>query len=302
MRRILVVGVLCIVLASGIASAAGSPATATQVKALVAASTKINKLTPALAAELTDESALETRLVYPSVGLACLTACTFGNLNSKQTIVIFGDSHALMWLPAVLTAEPAYKIDLFWNPTCPLVAIPGIAFSDGAPTAGCAPFRTSTIAAIKTIDPKLVILGERTYLAFTRPGDSPISNARWARALEATIRMIKTKTTSVALVQDVIAFDGNPLTCVAAYQSAIQKNCTVANPNQNALGHQPAEKTAAAATGVKFVVTIPWFCTAKKCSPAVGNNLVHYDQGHVSVPYAKYLSGVFGAAIKPLLK
>jgi hypothetical protein len=30
--------------------------------------------------------------------------------------------------------------------------------------------------------------------------------------------------------------------------------------------------------------------------------LVHYDQGHVSVPYAKYLSGVFGAAIKPLLK
>ena len=57
MRRILVVGVLCIVLASGIASAAGSPATATQVKALVAASTKINKLTPALAAELTDESA-----------------------------------------------------------------------------------------------------------------------------------------------------------------------------------------------------------------------------------------------------
>jgi hypothetical protein len=300
MRRLIAAGVLCSILASGIAFAAGSPGTAAQVKALVAASTKINKLTPALSAELANASSLSTRSVYPSVGSACLTACAFGNLASSKTIVIFGDSHALMWLPTVITAEPAYKIDLFWDQTCALAAIPGLYFKDGVQNANCAPFRSGAIAAIKTIDPKLVILGERTYQAYTT-GGVPVSDATWAKALEATILKIKSKTTHVALMQDVIAFDLHPIDCLAAYPSNIQKHCTVLNPNPKTPAHQPAEKTAATVTGIKLVITIPWFCTTR-CSPVVGTYIVHSDQGHISVPYAKYLAGVLATAIAPLLK
>jgi len=300
--RSLALGLAAVALASGVAIASTTTGTASQIRALVAASTKIQKLTPALITELSQISTLETRLAYPGVGMECLTACAFGDLSSKRTIVLYGDSHAMMWLPAVLAAEPKYRVDLFWDPTCPLVAIPGLAFADGTPPSNCAAFRASSVAAIRSIDPKLVLLGERTYQVVTMPGSKPISNATWAKALKTTIRQVKTRTTGVAVVQDIVAFNWNVLLCVAAYPSAIQKRCSSANPNSKAPGHQAAEKTAAVATGAKFVVTIPWFCTSTRCSPVVGSNFVHYDQGHVSVPYARYLAGVFGAAIAPLLR
>jgi hypothetical protein len=116
-------------------------------------------------------------------------------------------------------------------------------------------------------------------------------------SLEATIRSIKSVHTKVALMEDPIAFTSNPLQCVVAYQSAIQRRCSVKNPNVRAPSHQAAERTAAKATGITFVSTIPWFCT-KTCSPVVGSYLVHYDQGHVAVPYAKYLATVFTQALK----
>lgn len=300
--------VLCIGTMSwlGVAAASPSPAPGTpaQVKALVAASGKITMVSPAVAQELSAELTLWTRFAYPSVGLGCLppTPCVFGDASSKSTIVLFGDSHALMWLPDAIAAATARKmrVDLFWAPTCPLVAIPGMSFSDTPVASNCSSYRTSTIARIKQISPLLVILGERTFHAITTPGNVPISSQRWTTSLEVTINMIKTRHTKVALIEDPVAFTHNPDQCVAANQTAIQAHCAVKNPNPHALGHQAAERGAAHATGITFVTTIPWFCT-RSCSPVIGTYLVHFDQEHVSVPYAKYLSTVFTQALKGAL-
>jgi hypothetical protein len=296
--------VLSVGTVAGLGVAAASPppppGTPPQVRALVAASSRINAVSPAVAAELSNELSLKTQVAYPSVGQSCLppTPCVFGAASSRSTIVLFGDSHALMWLPDVIAAaSKRYRVDLFWAPTCPLVAIPNMAFADSPIASNCSSYRTSAIALIKKIAPRLVILGERTYQAFTMPGDVPISNAQWITSLEATIRSIRTARTKVALVEDPIAFTHNPLQCVASYQTAIQRRCSVKNPNVKTPSHQAAERVAARATGITFVMTVPWFCTTT-CSPVVGNNLVHYDQGHVAVPYARYLATVFTQALK----
>jgi hypothetical protein len=204
-----------------------------------------------------------------------------------------------MWLPDAIAAATArkMKVDLFWAPTCPLVAILGMSFTDTPIASNCSSYRTSAIARIKQISPTLVILGERTDHAITTPGNVTISSKRWTTALEVTINLIKTRHTKVALLEDPVEFTHNPVQCVAAYQTAIQAHCAVKNPNPRALGHQTAERAAALATGITFVTTIPWFCT-KTCSPVVGNYLVHYDQEHLAVPFAKYLSTVFAQALK----
>lgn len=276
------------------------PGTSVQVHRLVAASTGIKKASPGILSQLSQLSVLETRLAYPAAGVSCLTGCTFGDPTSKREIVLFGDSHVLMWLPAVqyVALKKGYKVVLFWAPACAIVQLPGLTYEDNTTDLNCASYFTNAIAAIKKLSPALVILGERTYGIVSEPSDKPYTSTQWTTALEKTIKELASKTTKVAMLEDIVAFDTDPLECIAAYPTSIQTKCSVPNPNPKEPGQQAAEKAAAKATHSLFVKTIPWLCSSR-CSPIIGTYLSHYDQGHLAVPYAQWLAGVFQSAITP---
>ena len=306
MRAVVSLAVAIGVAVAGAAGAAGSPpaGTAAEVHALVVASARITRVAPGVAAQLADPAALTTRFAFPAAGLGCYppTPCAFGDRSSARLIVLFGDSHALMWLPALdrLATARSLRVDVFWAPTCPLVVLAGLAYLDGGPRANCPAYRRAAIAAIRRLSPMLVVLAERTYQVVREPGAVPFTKSAWAAALEATIRAVGSPSTKVALLEDVEAFRANPLQCLAAYPSDVQAHCSHANPSPEMPGEQAAEQLAAARTATLFVQTVPWFCD-RRCSPIVGDYVVHYDQGHVAVPYAEYLSGVLDHALKPLL-
>jgi hypothetical protein len=139
-----------------------------------------------------------------------------------------------------------------------------------------------------------VIAGDRTT-------ELPaISLASWQSAATALLEALKSSGAKVALIGDVQAFNLEPISCLAEHVTGVQ-DCSSANPDTAKPGHNSAEQAAAAAAGVTYVNPQPWLCTTSRCSPVVGSFFGYWDDTHVSIQYAKYLTNDLGAALKSTL-
>jgi hypothetical protein len=278
------------------ASASIAPGTASQVQALVTASSSISALasdvTPSLATASADRSAKH----FPVVANACATAtqCVFGDkAPGAPTIVLYGDSHAQMWLPAVVAAAQVehLKVVLIWHPGCPEVSV-----VSSWPV--CKSFRIAAIKTIAAMKPVLVLLSNKTTNV-VGPTGSRFSDAIWQAAQSQTIAAVSSPSTKVAVVGDIGLFNAPVPPCLAAYSNNVQK-CSVSFPNARFTQHYVAEKAAAVASKAGYVNTLPWLCR-KTCSPVIGKMIVYYDADHVTSTYAMYLSGLWDKTLRSLL-
>lgn len=280
------------------------PGTAAEVTKLVAASSSIQRLPRNLVPPLSQVSSDSPGTYYGVAGRHCdgVTKCVFANTKAKRTIVLFGDSHAQMWLPALVpVAQSAgYRLSLVWMSGCPAATVSVWDPTTHSVYAACNSWRSAMIAQIHKLGPTLVLLGSRTS-DMPGPGNKPTTDAAWKTGLERTIHQLKTPTTRVAVIGDISVFSPIPIPqCLSAYPKAIQQ-CSVKNPNGKTRQHFAAEMAAASAEGVTYVNTQKWLCTTT-CSPVIGTMAAYFDTFHVSSTYAEYLSGVWATALKTLLK
>ena len=286
------------------APALPTPGTAAQVQALVAASANVNSLPSNLYPNLSLVSTDSSGLYYPLSDKECdgTTSCVFANTTSKKTIVLFGDSHAQMWLPALvpIAQQLGYKIVLVWRPGCPAASVTVWTGTTLGPDTACNSWRSNSLSQIHALAPSLVLLAGRTT-GILDGNAKPTTDLAWTNGLETTITALAGPHTSVAVIGDIVTFNKPLPECLAAFPTSVQK-CSAGNPNKQVTNHYQAERTAAKAAGAKFIETNPWLCAPKVCSPVVGRFAAYFNAGHVSATYAEYLSTVFGAAVQKILK
>lgn len=276
---------------------------ASAIAALVAASAQIERVPSNMVPSLYDVVNDDTSSYYPATRTGCsgVTQCAYGRTSSKKVVVLFGDSHAYMWLPAIVPYArlEGLRLVLIWKASCPATDVTVWNGESGAPNAACNAFRAKSIAQIKQLRPALVLLASRTT-EVEGPTGRPISSATWQHGLEHTIDAIRTAATKVAVIGDVTEFSTSLPDCLAAYPTKVQE-CSTPDPNPQVPDHFAAEKAAAKATHVTYVNPHPWLCTAT-CSPIVGTYAAYYNNNHVTATYAAFLSGVFTTALRQLLK
>jgi hypothetical protein len=272
-----------------------TPGTAADVAALVAASTSITSLPSDLVPALAKAPADTASTYYRKTGPGCplVTSCVYGDESSSSLVVLFGDSHAQMWLPALapVANQDGFKLALVWHPGCPFAALT-VAWGV------CTKYRTTAVASIAAAHAHLVLLANKTTNV-VGPGGRIFTNAQWQAGVVTTIDALASPTTTVAVVGDITQLNSSGPQCLASYPTNVQK-CSVFDPNPKYTQHFSAEEAAATATGAGYVATQPWLCT-KRCAAVIGNMVAYSDQGHVTDTYAEYLSAVWAAALQPLL-
>lgn len=287
----------------GEASSATKPGTPAQVAHLVAVSHSITKVSQVVAAQLTDPK-LRPENLYPVVAHGCDTTgqCVFGKRTSKHVVVLFGDSHALMWLPALDWAmrQDRERLVLLWAPACPAADLTGFVYRGEIipPNSKCTAWRARAVRAIVKLRPKAVLIGERTAGVAHSDGSS-FTTAQWSTALQVTIHRLQSKATKMAVLEDIVFMDSLVPQCLAAYPTAVQ-TCSSPNPNLPRDGQEVAERAAAKATGATFIATRHWLCTTR-CSPIVGDMVTYYNWSHVSAPYSAFLAEVMRTAVAKVL-
>jgi hypothetical protein len=284
----------------GAGTALPKPGTPSQVSALVSASDRIRTLPAHLVPGLLLSD--DPPGYYPATAKGCTgaTQCVYGDTASKRVMVLFGDSHALMWLPAIapVASEDRVKLVVEWMPGCPAATVSVWNTSTRSIDSACNTFRTGAIASITSLDPFLVLIADRTTDVWGQ-GGTTISNATWKDGEEATISALQSPTTQVAVIGDITIFNFNVVGCMASFEKHLQR-CAVPNPNPKVQDHFAAEQGAASAEGVSYLDPQPWLCTST-CSPVIGNMAVYFDDAHVTSTYAEYLTKVWAAALEPLI-
>jgi hypothetical protein len=243
-----------------------------------------------------------------------LSRCVFGDKSGSHTMVLWGDSHAFMWFPAVNAVAKAahWRLIAAMEFGCPVADVSVWNTLTHTAYGACDVFRSKMIASIRKMRPALVLMTEQftAYAASGHGTNNTITTAQWQAALEKTIRLLHVNKVHRVVLGSTISTGGaSPVQCLAAHPSAVQ-TCTVLD-TAGQQAQRAAEVAAAKATSVPYVDVVPWLCassvTPSACSPVIsdatsGPMIVYYAAGHLTATYDLFLTGVLASALKPSMR
>ena len=280
-----------------------TPGTESQVAALVAASSSIERLPIELVPPLAQAATDTPGTYYAAAGRHCngVTQCVFGAVRSKRSIVLFGDSHAQMWLPALAPAAQSlgYRLSLVWTSGCPAATVSVWDAETHSVNQACSSWRTRMVAKIHRLGPALVLLASRTS-DIPGPRNHPTTNAAWTAGLERTITELESATTTVAVIGDITVFSPNPLPAVPRGQPGVDPDVRRLQPERQ----DPTALRRGASSGERRGRGVH-----RSAALAVHDDVLPGDRAHGRVlrhlprlgDLCRVPVGGVGDAIKPLL-
>jgi hypothetical protein len=220
--------------------------------------------------------------------------CRRGASKSHRVIVVLGDSHSRVWIPAVqeIAGRTHYAAYYLSKPGCTSALVTPA--NAGKPRARCVDWRRWAIGQVRRMQPAVLILasalpkaviGQRGRVVRDPARVAPLIRAGFVATVK---RAQDAGVDRIYLIEDAPALDQKPGACLAAAGADLG---TCASPPSAAADlMSQAEQAAARATGVRYVRTRPWFCTVDLCPAVVGTTITHRDNGHITTVYARRLS------------
>jgi peptidoglycan/LPS O-acetylase OafA/YrhL len=227
--------------------------------------------------------------------------CVFGDVSSRTTVVLFGDSHAAMWFPAVdeLANARHWRLVVWTKATCPPVDITMVSPDLGRTYFECDEWRTTVTSLIDGMHPYLVLLGIAPN--YDAPYDVVQDGPAWLSGLERSVRTLRSSGARVLVLGSIDSPDWVVPDCLSAHLDDVGA-CNVTprdtHDGPGLVGYDNAgiiaERTAVVRGGGSFVDVKPWFCANTTCPVIVDNVLVFRDNSHITVQYAEYLAPLIG--------
>jgi peptidoglycan/LPS O-acetylase OafA/YrhL len=263
-----------------------------QVQAAVARSVPVNtvpaNLTPTIPDAAGDEPPVFVDGCMDSYLDSNLEPCQFGDQAASSSVVLFGDSHAGMWFPAVDDAANQLGLRLYtWTKaTCPPLQLPIFSPVLGRNFVECDQWRQNVLGQIAQVHPSLVILGVARHYTDIY-GFTPYS-PQWLQGLDAMVTDIRRLGPQVLVIGPVPKPPFVVPDCLSIHLTSATACTTPLSVGINDPGMASEEATVTRAGGLYLDVQ-PWFCTSTTCAGMVDNLLVYRDDNHITATYAAYL-------------
>jgi len=207
--------------------------------------------------------------------------CTYGDIDSKTTVVLYGDSHAAQWFPALeaLANDRGFKLVSLTKSACPSVDVPR-ADQGAFKNVHCDKWRDDSIARIKKLRPAAVIMSSFQY--FNPPSGYPDEYQWWRKGQIRLLDALRGSSKHLIYISDT----PRPLRDIP--------NCLASRDPQSC---DSTEKTPVKIiNGFEKVDPTPWLCT--NYCPAIQDGYVVYrDASHISVAAALALKSQLEAAL-----
>jgi hypothetical protein len=219
-----------------------------------------------------------------------LADCRYGNLQSPTTIVLYGDSHAAHWFPAMEKVASDHNVQLvvFTKGGCPDAQVQII--PPGSLTQTCPAWRDKVVQKIQELHPAMVVMSSSYHY--------PNSDAEWATGIDQIVARLAPLTTDLVILGDNPGASAVPSTCLSQHLRDATF-CINRRAKGVKAGRVQAEKTAAAAHGARYIETSDWLCTADACPVMIGDILLFRDANHLSTTASMLLAPLLDAALYP---
>lgn len=200
--------------------------------------------------------------------------CEYGDKKSESSVVLYGDSHAAQWLPAldIIGRENSIKIISLTKSACPSPEVIK-ELSSQYSVDDCQAFRDSSVARIKAERPLAVIM--TGMQPFTAPYSKENARNWWLAGEAKALKRIEKFTEFPIYLTDTPLPRIDIPTCLTDTKKF---DCNSSRPI-------PPE----VAPGLIPINPTPWLCN-EKCSAVIDDNVVYRDQSHLTVAISEYLA------------
>jgi SGNH domain (fused to AT3 domains) len=224
--------------------------------------------------------------------------CVFGDRASAFRVVLVGDSHAGMWLPAMIPIAERrhWRLEFYGKPACPTLPFTIWNEQENRPFGACDRFREYVLGQLRGDRPDLVVVTNESFGRKLARG-VPVTAEQWRAGMVKTLGTLRGLAGRVVVLGDTPVLDQSAPDCLAAHPANVTA-CFTTRARATARVWNAADEAAARATGAGYVPVLPWLCTAL-CTPVIGNITVYRNRFHLSATYARMLSGVLEDGLHP---
>ncbi|MDP8949598.1 MAG: acyltransferase, partial [Actinomycetota bacterium] len=205
--------------------------------------------------------------------------CVYGNPSSKTTVVLFGDSHAMQWFPALntLAKERDWRLVGVTKAACPPAEVTTNNATLRREYRECDKWREQMLERIvREENPSLIVTSSLPTYSPREDGKRLRGEARKQALVEgyvSTLRKLRTTGAPVALIEDVPHPNKDVPECVSRELDDLQE-CAI--PKSKALDYPKINTRAAQAVeGVHLIDPTPVLCLEKTCPAVIGDVLVY---------------------------
>jgi hypothetical protein len=220
-------------------------------------------------------------------------ACEYGAKASTKTVVLFGDSHALQYFPALdrVARKRGWRLVVLTKAGCPPAA--GHVRSVPRYSRACDRWRDYAIERIAAERPALVVASGATHYR--------VYEGRWLsrrgsdRVLSAGYVATATR---VAAIAPLVAIRDAPRppfdvpTCVAAHLRKLRR-CAFERPPEDTIS-----LSLRRIAGVTLLDPRKEFCPRRLCPAVIGDALVYRHEAHITATYAATMWRWLAGALK----
>jgi peptidoglycan/LPS O-acetylase OafA/YrhL len=226
--------------------------------------------------------------------------CVYGDVTSATTVVLFGDSHAGAWFPALdqVARYRRWKLVVITKSACSAASVRIFQAKLNRPFDECVRWRESALEDIAALHPAIVVVTSAAA-GGELAEKSADPDAAWVTGWATSADRLTAAAGTVYLIED------------TPYQPQEVPSCLSAHPRAPGICAQPratafpfparraAIRAAFAERGASTIDPTPWFCTATVCPVIVGDVLVYRDASHVTATYDRLLAPMLSRSLQP---
>jgi hypothetical protein len=289
---------------------ASHPLTASQLAADLRAAAEITRVPANLAPPVSTATTADPTVVINGCEvlfdiLMTSTPCVYGDRESRTSVVLFGDSHASAWFPALdwISKRERWRLVIFTKIGC---SPPEVTVMHPAPYTECTIWRHNTEAQVAALHPALVIVSWARWIAghaTPEPGVPTPYASTWLNGVKATFDILRRSAKRVIFISDV------PLLRIAAPDCVLQHLSDVSPCNHKRRGSSIYDPTLrsqeiklARLERIDWIDPIPWFCSPIACPVVVGHFLLYRDNTHMTPPWSRFIAPVLRASLDSIMK
>jgi peptidoglycan/LPS O-acetylase OafA/YrhL len=197
-------------------------------------------------------------------------ACEYAELDSQKTMVLYGDSHAAQWFPALaeIASRSGYKLVSLTKSACPSVDV--VRSDQGAfKMSRCKKWREDSIQRIKKMKPDVLVMSSFQY--FAQPRQFQDRDKWWDDGQRKLLAQVKNASPNLIYLTDT-PHPARDIPACLTNNSISECNKTERSKNLSISGFEVIDPNS-------------WLCS--RTCPAVKDGVVAYrDASHISVDIA----------------
>ena len=232
--------------------------------------------------------------------------CVYGDVNAAETVVLFGDSHAGHWFPAVekVAQDRGWRLVVVTKSACSVASVRIFQSKLNRPFDDCVAWREAVWDHLAAMRPSKIVMsaaaagGVLVDDSGAKVTDDGWAERTWVAGWSRSADRLAATGADLYLIEDTPYQAGDTTECLSQH---LRDPAACVVGREAALKHADRRRAIAAAVrarGVTLVDPLPWFCTATACPVIVGDVLVYRDASHVTATYARMLAPLLGEKLK----